>query len=183
MSGRLLTIYTARSRKASLWSRAEYTWQELCDRLMSFAVTSETLDEYLSFDRERQTKIKDVGGFVGGTLRGGIRKKANLTLRSLVTLDFDGFTPAQLTEIREQFPGVAWAVYSTHKHRCKECVALLTPAYQRKDRLKVATAAMQGILSNDQLVSRQFYRGRLPLPHLPKDVLRNGKGKRLSDFP
>lgn len=120
MSGRLLTIYTARSRKASLWSRAEYTWQELCDRLMSFAVTSETLDEYLSFDRERQTKIKDVGGFVGGTLRGGIRKKANLTLRSLVTLDFDGFTPAQLTEIREQFPGVAWAVYSTHKHRREE---------------------------------------------------------------
>lgn len=67
----------------------------------------------------------------------------------------------------------------SYKHRCKECVArltridrkaakqraelikeqlegtgytLLTPACQREDRLKVATAAMQGILSNDQLV-------------------------------
>ncbi len=64
----------------------------------------------------------------------------------------------------------------SYKHRCKECVARLTRidrqaakqraehinqqlegtgytlACQREDRLKVATAAMQGILSNYQLV-------------------------------
>lgn len=114
---RNFVIYTAKSRKAALWSRADMTWPELRDRLTSFQVTRETLDEYVSFDRDRQTQIKDVGGFVGGTLADGIRKKANLKARSLVTLDFDGFTATQLKEVQEKFPGVCWAVYSTHRHR------------------------------------------------------------------
>lgn len=117
---RKFTIYTGRNRKVSLWSRNELTWPELRDRLTAFTVTDETLGEYLAMDRERQTRIKDVGGFVGGTLDGGIRKKTHLSARSLVTLDFDGFTARQLDELREQFAGVCWAVYSTHKHTPSE---------------------------------------------------------------
>lgn len=114
---RKFIIYTGRSRKAQIWTRNDLTWDELRSRLLNFTVTGETLDEYLAMDRERQTAIKDVGGFVGGELRDGVRKKANLVTRSIVTLDFDGFTPAQLDAVAEQFPGVCWAVYSTHKHR------------------------------------------------------------------
>lgn len=113
---RKLTIYTGRSRKAAQWSRAELTWGELRDRCTRFAVTPETYAEYLAMDRERQTEVKDVGGFVGGTLEGGTRRKACLRSRSLVTLDFDCFTDRQLGELREHFGEVCWVVYSTHKH-------------------------------------------------------------------
>lgn len=118
--GRTFAIYTGKSRKSPLWSRQELTWPELRDKLTAFTVTGETLDEYLMMSREEQTQVKDVGGFVGGTLRDGIRKKANLESRSIITLDFDGFTPGQLAGLREQLPGVSWCVYSTHKHRPTE---------------------------------------------------------------
>lgn len=113
---RRLTIYTGRSRKATLWKREELTWSELRGRLTAFAVTPETYDDYLAKSREDQTAIKDVGGFVGGTLRDGVRKKANLETRSLLTLDYDEFSASQLDQLRDAFPGVCWAVSSTHKH-------------------------------------------------------------------
>lgn len=117
---RTFTIYTAKSRKVSLWARTELEWEELRDRLLRFKVTGETLADYMAMSREKQTSIKDVGGFVGGTLDGGVRKKSHLRSRSLITLDFDGFSSGQFDELRDVFAGVSWVVYSTHKHRPDE---------------------------------------------------------------
>lgn len=151
---RTFTIYTGKSRKATRWARREMTWPELRQAVTEFKVTPETISEYLCMDRERQTQIKDVGGFVGGELEGGVRKKANLRSRSIITLDFDGFTAGQFAELRGMFPGVCWAVYSTHKHTTREWrVRVVMPLardvtpdeYVAVSRRVAETIGMQGI--------------------------------------
>ena len=58
-----------------------------------------------------------MGGFVGGTLKDGIRKKTNALTRSLVTLDLDGggFDPDELLDDLES-SGTEGVIYSTHSH-------------------------------------------------------------------
>ena len=48
-----------------------------------------TIENTLITDGAALDALKDIGGFVGGTLRGGRRKAANVTGRDLVTLDLD----------------------------------------------------------------------------------------------
>lgn len=93
------------------------TWPELAKRLTTFTVTAETYGEYMQMDRDRQTEIKDVGGFVGGTLRDRVRKKANLMARSVVTLDYDAWTDRHDATLHEEFRHTAWCMASTHKSR------------------------------------------------------------------
>lgn len=67
--------------------------------------------------RERQGDIKDVGGFVGGFLRDGVRRKGHVERRSVLTLDLD-FAPSAeevAAAVRREF-GCAFLIYSTHKH-------------------------------------------------------------------
>lgn len=114
---RLLTISTGKSRRSSLWTQETVSWDELAQRLTTFTVTPETYDEYMRMDRDRQTDVKDVGGFVGGSLRDKVRKKANLLSRSIVTLDYDSWTDGHAERLRESLGDVAWCLASTHKHR------------------------------------------------------------------
>lgn len=93
------------------------TWPELAKRLTTFTVTAETYGEYMQMDRDRQTDRKDVGGFVGGTLRDRVRKKANLMTRSVVTLDYDAWTDRHDATLHEEFGDTAWCIASTHKSR------------------------------------------------------------------
>lgn len=113
-----LQIATASSRLSRRWQNEELTWEEFLERLGRITETSETASEYRAMSRERQTDIKDVGGFVGGRLRDGVRRAANVETRSLVTLDYDTFSAARLEETRRALEGegCAWAVHSTHKH-------------------------------------------------------------------
>ncbi len=151
---RKITIYTGKSRKSSLWACEALGWEELRERLLAFRVTGETLDEYLQMSRERQTDVKDVGGYVAGILRDGIRKKANMELRSMVTLDYDGWDASLMESLREKFPGVCWLVHSTHKHRPEaQRVRVVMPlsrdldpeTYEAVARMVAATIGMTGI--------------------------------------
>ena len=78
---------------------------------------TETHAEYMALSKGKQADLKDVGGFVGGTLRGGSRKRGCCTGRSLITLDMDNCEPGSTAKwvqvIRDM--GTA-AVYSTRKH-------------------------------------------------------------------
>lgn len=114
---RALTISTGKSRRSSLWAQETVTWPELAQKLTTFTVTPETYADYMRMDRERQTDIKDVGGFVGGTLRDKVRKKANLMTRSIVTLDYDSWTDRHAERLRTSLADVCWCLASTHKHR------------------------------------------------------------------
>lgn len=116
---RTLMISTGSSRKALDWKQVSYTIEGLFDKLKTPERGTETLSEYLGMKKARQDDLKDIGGFMGGTLNGNRRKATNVTGRSLVTLDFDnipnGQTDAALQSVDRL--GACYCVYSTRKHR------------------------------------------------------------------
>lgn len=116
---RKLTIATAASAQAKRWKNVEIGWSDLVKKLATPTRTQELYKEYLKMSRDQQGKIKDVGGFVGGSLAQGRRLANNVSWRSLLTLDLDNGNPGILKEIREALSGYTYAVYSTHKHHPK----------------------------------------------------------------
>ena len=90
-------------------------WSALLKRLQDPTRTQETLEEYKAMGKTQQDQIKDVGGFVGGSLKDGSRKAENVLMRQIVTLDAD-FAPADLDADLEMLATYSYAVYSTHKH-------------------------------------------------------------------
>lgn len=95
------------------------SWETLRERLAEPVITHETMAEYRRMSREDQLRIKDVGGFVGGYLRDGIRKGDHIAARSVVTLDYDSFTEEALERMRGTLD-LVWAIHSTHKHSAEE---------------------------------------------------------------
>lgn len=115
---RNLTISVGGSRKATAWAQTQTTWAELVKRLETPVRGTESHAAYMRMPKAQQDNLKDIGGFVGGTLRGGRRKAANVTGRDLVTLDMDAI-PAGGTEAVEAAVsalGCASCIYSTRKH-------------------------------------------------------------------
>ncbi|MCL2495761.1 MAG: virulence-associated E family protein, partial [Oscillospiraceae bacterium] len=115
---RQLTISAAGSRRAIHWPAQTLRWSELIERLKLPARSPESLQEYLRLTKGRQDDLKDVGGFVGGSLAAGRRKAGAVTGRDFVSLDFDAI-PAMETETvlkRLDSLGIALVVYSTRKH-------------------------------------------------------------------
>ena len=69
--------------------------------------------------KSRQAELKDVGGYVGGTLTGGRRKASCVSGRDLITLDLDKYPcRADPGHPGNGCPDLACAamVYSTRKH-------------------------------------------------------------------
>lgn len=108
-------IATGLSRQAATWKNTTVTWEELLTRLGETTRTKETQAEYKALSKARQDSIKDVGGFVGGSLQGGKRKRDCVTLRSLLTLDAD-FAAPDFCDAVEMFAEYTYCIYSTHKH-------------------------------------------------------------------
>lgn len=111
-------ISIGESRFAKKWKNQEVTWDELLYRFKrrNATRTQETQAEYLRMSKDRQDNIKDVGGFVGGSLREGRRNAGSVALRSMLTLDVDNPTPGLWDEIMMTV-GYTCAAYTTHKHR------------------------------------------------------------------
>lgn len=109
-------IATARTRKSKRWNNRSWRWSELVERCRETARTGETAEEYARMGKEEQGDVKDVGGFVGGRLAGGVRKGANVEYRSVATLDIDHGTADTWEDFTMAF-GFAAMLYSTHKHR------------------------------------------------------------------
>ena len=70
-----MKICVANSRTSRSWKPREYTWENFARQCSQTIRTSETVEEYKKLPKGQQDNIKDVGGFVGGELRNGIRKK------------------------------------------------------------------------------------------------------------
>lgn len=111
----ILTIATGRSRKETNWKNREMLWSELVKRLNSTIRTSETYEEYKKLSKAKRDEIKDVGGFVGGTLKGGRRKADAVVWRQIVTLDAD-YVKGDLWAGVETMFGYGCVMYSTHSH-------------------------------------------------------------------
>lgn len=65
---RLITISSAGTRTAKVWPAQTLYWSELCEKLRVPVRGTETLAQYLALPKGRQDDLKDVGGFVAGTL-------------------------------------------------------------------------------------------------------------------
>ncbi len=111
----LLTIATGRSRKEFNWKNKEILWSDLVKKLSETYRTSETYDEYKKSSKTSRDEIKDIGGFVGGTLREGRRKANNVVWRQIITLDAD-FVKGDLWAAVESIFGYGCVMYSTHSH-------------------------------------------------------------------
>ena len=76
MCQRELKIAVANSRLSTTWDNSLIDWPELTERLSDPRITHDTVEQFHSLPKAKQADIKDVGGFVGGHLAGGRRKKA-----------------------------------------------------------------------------------------------------------
>lgn len=110
-----LNIATGTSAGAKTWKNRKIDWSELVSRLSEEKKTSETYKEFMNAPKGEQTKIKDVGGYVGGYLRGGRRKPENVVHRQILTLDLDFATPELWDDYTMLFNNAA-VVHGTHKH-------------------------------------------------------------------
>ena len=109
-------ISTGRSRMETSWVRKSVTWEALIERLKSCKRTSESVADYKLMTRAQKGKVKDIGGFVGGTIDGGHRKGDSIIARSLVTLDIDYGQSDTVAIVSDVLYGTAWCLYSTHSH-------------------------------------------------------------------
>lgn len=113
---RTLDISYGASRFSTTWSNQHTTWRELAERLSTTTVTPETAEQFRKMRKPQQDEIKDIGGFVGGHLRDGRRKKGHALSRDLITLDLDHGQPLDVWNGLKMFHSYAALAYSTHKH-------------------------------------------------------------------
>ncbi|WP_431212289.1 VapE domain-containing protein [Puia sp. P3] len=108
-------IATGKSRREIAWKNKTIFWSTLVEKISVTHRTAETYAEYLGAKKERQSEIKDIGGFVGGYLSGGGAKPAAYRSGWLITLDIDHGSAALWDDFTLLYDNAA-ALYSTHKH-------------------------------------------------------------------
>ena len=115
---RKITISAGNNRRAMTWAPQTMLISELWARLQTPARGAETLKEYLGMKKAQQDDLKDVGGFMAGTLSGPRRKANNVTGRDVVTLDLDNIPAGGTDDVlrRVEALGCGYCIYSTRKH-------------------------------------------------------------------
>lgn len=113
---KLINIAIGRSRKEINYVNKSISYSDFINNyLKDTKYTKEDYKEYINFSKDIQDNIKDVGGFVGGFLKDGKRRKDTVINRSLVTLDAD-FAYKNMIEDIEKNCDFAMCIYTTHKH-------------------------------------------------------------------
>lgn len=108
-----IVISVAGSRKATEWKPQRMMWTGFITRVCQPVVSTETFQEYKAMRKAQQDNLKDVGGYVGGTLAGNRRKNGNLEGRRLVTLDADSIAPGGTEDVLKRESGLGCALWST----------------------------------------------------------------------
>ena len=112
---RELKIAYGSSCFSKVWSNKTITFDALCERLKNTIRTPETVEEYPKLSKAERDRAKDKGGMVGGWLKQGRRKAANVECRSMLTHDIDSADPDFLERYR-MLNQYASCLYSTHSH-------------------------------------------------------------------
>lgn len=113
-----VTISTGRSRKETKWKISELSWSKLVERLSETYRTYETQKEYKDLPKDKRDELKDIGGFVGGSIKDGRRKAENIESRSLITFDLDS-PKGDVWSSVEVMLGCSCVMHSTHSHEPK----------------------------------------------------------------
>ena len=109
------TVSVGNSRKSKKWSIKNYMWNDFLADLRSPTRTRETSEEYKGMTKDEQVESKDVGGFVGGVLKKGMRKKGHVAWRHLITIDVD-HADRDFWDMIEFMFSFECCLYSTHSH-------------------------------------------------------------------
>ena len=96
---RNIIITIGNNRKSVSWQPLSLALSEFYEKLRIPSRSKETLQTYLSLKKSEQDDLKDIGGFVAGSLRGARRKAGAVTGRDLITLDFDNIPAGGTDEI------------------------------------------------------------------------------------
>ncbi|GHU94405.1 hypothetical protein FACS1894208_05420 [Clostridia bacterium] len=118
INDRLIQISHGANRRSTNWQPQSLMLSELWEKLRIPTRGKETLAEYMSMKKAQQDDLKDVGGYVGGTLNSPRRKANNVTGRDIITLDLDNIPAGGTEDVlrRVEALGVGYCVYSTRKH-------------------------------------------------------------------
>lgn len=111
----LYDLAVARSRKSTNWKPIQMTWEEIIAKLSKPIISEESYETYMKMPKDKQDQIKDKGGFVGGKLKEGKRRKGHVQHRQLLCLDMDYGT----TDFWDDFSmlyNYTCCIHTTHKH-------------------------------------------------------------------
>ena len=111
----MLSIAYGNSRISLSWSNKTVSFDDLCERLKSTTRTTESVEEYKKMTKAQKDFAKDKGGFVGGELKGGRRKRETVLSRSMLTLDIDHAEKNFLEKFSTENQYTC-CLYSTHSH-------------------------------------------------------------------
>ena len=119
MNDPVLKISVCDKRTNARYKNQERNWSWIKERNRRPIRTSETVEEYPKLPKEKRDELKDQGGFVGGWLKSGVRKKGHVLSRCVGCLDADNIPADENFPAlcRKVFAGFDWFLYSTHKHR------------------------------------------------------------------
>jgi len=151
------------SARSKTWKNQQWQWQDFVAKIQQGRETSETVREYHSASKAEQSKIKDVGGFVGGYLKDGRRKPENVISRQLLTLDIDFAHSGLFIDYTLQYENAA-VLHSTHAHTPdKPRYRLLVPLSREvsADEYPAVARALAGSLGIDYFDNTTFEVNRL----------------------
>lgn len=128
---RNFVVSVGESRKSKKWKRTNFKWPDFVERCTQTLRTKETAAQYAALSKDAKGDIKDVGGFVAGSLNGERRKKENIISRSMLTLDLD-FVATSAADLWDEIDAsleYTALVYSSHSHTPeKPRLRLIIPA-------------------------------------------------------
>ena len=168
-----IDVATGMSAKSKVWKNKRMLFSEFAKKLSEENKTNETYKEFMSANKAEQSKIKDVGGYVGGYLRNGRRNPKNVVHRQLLTLDIDFAHLAFWDDFCLQF-GNAAILHGTHKHSdASPRYRLLIPVSREvtADEYVAISRQIAGTLGIDLFDNTTFETNRLMFwQSNPKDV-------------
>lgn len=168
-----LDLATGMSAKSKSWANKSTTWGKLVERLKNATVTNETYKEFIASAKDDQSKIKDVGGYVGGYLVNGRRKPDSVSYRQLMTLDID-FAHNDLWEDFTLLFSNAAVLHATHKHCSASPRYRLVMPLSREatpDEYVAVSRMVAGMIGIDLFDNTTFETNRLMFwPSVPKDI-------------
>lgn len=171
-----ISISIGASRWSMQWTQTTMLWSELCNRLKTPVRTKETVEEYHQMKKVDQGKLKDIGGFVGGTLKGLQRKAINVTGRDLITLDLDAIKPGDTDNVVRTVDslGMAYVIYSTRshtEHRPRLRVVVPTDRTMTVDEYEPIARKLASLIGIGMCDGTTFEASRLMYwPSCPKDA-------------
>ena len=110
-------VAIADDMRSTRWKNKRLSWEELIELAKVPVRSKETVAEFDSLPKERQSELKNVGCFVGGYLEKGRRNKNSLRYRTVLALDADNASADFIEKTEQNLLGTSYIIYSTRTDR------------------------------------------------------------------